>query len=81
MGKGRSPEFLEINRPTSQKASSWLSKAIAILFFFENVQIKHTKEAVRSESSFLLHATQNVAKKMRQTYFFCKKQHFLVKLV
>jgi hypothetical protein len=22
MGKGRSPEFLEINRPTSQKASS-----------------------------------------------------------
>jgi hypothetical protein len=72
--KGISPECLEIKRPTSQKASSCLSKAIAILFFFFNVQIKHAKEAVRSESSFLLHATQNVAKKMRQAHhgYLCR---------
>ncbi len=81
MGKGRSPEFLEINRPTSQKASSWLSKAIADLFFLcENVQIKHTKEAVRSESSFLLNAFLNVAKKWDKPIFL-QKQHILVKLV
>ncbi len=77
MDKGRSPEFLEINRPTSQKASSWLSKGIAHLCFFLNVQIKYAKEAVKSESSFFNSCYSKCIKKDETTLFLCKKQHIL----
>jgi hypothetical protein len=71
--RGRNPEFLEITRPTSNEASSFIDKVIGSIIFLRMYNSMYkTDYSISSKFSFLLQVINNRANKMRNTFFKAK---------